>query len=235
MTLAGFDLGFFEPNAISQKKLSAGRYTLSSQSNVPYVVFIGASGYTKRFSWGEVVEVPKDQMVTVRNDSYHAGDIIINQGCDYFNRPARITVPVPMDLVTIIDGGVPETFWQPRYPADVRLARRAYFVGNWASNALDPSFMTIVGKAFDRSHNTGNELSNLERGAGYQKFDTIPAGFAPGPIAMGAQTTFSGVYIGDDSRPHCLLTIAQIYLSDNIQIQNLVNPDVFNAYWVMEY
>jgi hypothetical protein len=235
MSLSTYDMGFFQPNELSQKKLSPGRYSLSSQSNCPYVSLVGASGYTKRFSWGEIVEVPMGQLVSVRNDSYHAGDIIINGGCDYFNRPARITVPVPMRLVTIIDGGEEETFWQPDYPADVRLARRAYFVGNWATNALATSSITIVGKAFERSHNTGNELSSLEQGAGYQKFETYPAAFAPGPIALGPQTSFSGVYVGDDSRPHALLTIAQVYISDNIQIQNLVNPGVFNAYWLMEY
>lgn len=235
MALTTYDMGFFQPNELSQKKLSPGRYSLSSLSNVPFVIFQGASGYAKKFSWGEIVEVPMGQMVTVQNASYHGGDIVINGGCDYFNRPARITVPVPMDLVTVIDGGEPETFWQPRYPADVRLARRAYFIGNFAANADDPSFVTLVGKAFERSHNTGNELSSLELGAGYQKYFSLPAAFAPGPIALGPQTTFDGVYIGDDSRPHGLLTIAQVYLSDNIQINNLVNPDVFNAYWVMEY
>jgi len=201
-------------------------YSLSARSNVPFVRLIGKT-VDKTFTWGEIVEVPQGELCSISNASWHGGDIYINGGCDYDNRPARITVPVPYSLLEVDPG---EFNWFPAYPADVRTAKRAYLMLDATSNAVATSFWVVQGKRFDGSHNTANQLTAANTGTGYEDFRTLAALSQFGLIPMG-----HGAPPGDDSRPHVLLTTAIVTFQDNIVIVNTPNPGLANAYYTMEY
>lgn len=223
---AQFDCGFVNPSAISNQRLSTGVYSLSSRSNVPYVKLEGQN-MNKIFSWGEIVEVGPGQQVTVKNASYHAGDIIINGGCDYDNRPARITVPVSWTNDA--------TLFTPNYPCDVRMARRAYMCISARTAAAASVLVERYGARLDGSHNTASQVNAPRVGTGYDEALIIPAGTDLGLLSLGH---FAPI-IGDDSRPHCLLDVAYIGFFD---ITNLVvytnapgQPTTPNTYYVIEY
>jgi hypothetical protein len=231
VTRASIDIGFVPPNEPAKQALSEGFYSLSSRSNVPYVSLTGASGFFKIFTWGEIVEIPCGQTCTVKNESFHGGDIYINCGIDNLNRPARITVPVPMQFTP--DGGPDTGLFRPLYPADVRLARRAYFVMQLLT--VDPPAnlfrMIIKGKRFDGSHNTPNALQVfLEPGAGYGYELEYPLSTAIGPVPLGYLSA-----AGDDSRPHTLLTTATVEFA-NFSIQGESASLLgIPTYYTMEY
>lgn len=220
-----FSLGFLGPNANSNQRLSAGIYAMSARSNVPFARLIG-KGIDKTFTWGETVEVPKGQLCTVVNASYHAGDLFINSGCDLDNKPARITVPARIIQYTDTTGEFPTDVTTTSYPADVRTARRAYlFLGN--QFAVDvPISGAIVGKMKDGSHNTVNTLGIFdEAGNGYHWGFELPPMTDFGLIPLG-----NGAPISDDTRPHILLSSAQAYFYN----QTIIDPTLA-AYYVMEY
>lgn len=237
MTVASFDIGFVNANQSSQATLSAGVYSLSARSNVPFVTLVGRSGFQKTFSWGEIVEVPHKEQCTVKNSSFHSGDIFINGGADYDTRPAAISVPVPVNLRLGLALG---TCWTPDYPADVRMARRAYFSMNaFVEDEIDPGSIisaTVLGKRVDGSHNTTNDttLAAVEPGTGYSSLYDLPHASALGLIPLG----FSAM-LGDDTRPHILLTTAQIYLlpvhAFHRGSSSGGDSENFTAYYVMEY
>lgn len=124
------------PNRRTDLRLGGGRtipyvYSLSVRSNVPYIRLLGGSSSQKVFSWNEQISVPPGEMVTVANDSFHKGDIIINSGApDWSAKPARITVPVPL----IRDGS---SNFLGEFPLDCRRARRAY-LGGFPSSSETP-------------------------------------------------------------------------------------------------
>jgi hypothetical protein len=216
-TRASIDVGLVQANQTTNHSLAPGIYSLASRSNVPYVSLVGTSGFSKVFTWGEIVEVPCGETCRLRNSSYHAGDVFINCGADFQSRPARITVPVP--VVEIDINGV--TYVTPTYPADVRMARRAYF-SMFGTTAL-ATIAIVTGKRFDGSHNTLNQIV-LESGAGYQENFILPPSSDVGPIPLGYRSA-----MGDDSRPHTLLTTAQ----PNIAVASFTYSGT--AYYTMEY
>lgn len=227
MGQSSFDLGYFGPNQSNGATLSGpGVFSLSSRSNVPFVSLVGRSGFHKVFSWGEIVEVPQHEQCTVKNASYHGGDIVINAGADYDTRPAAITVPVNIVLVDI--QGEDDPLYSGEYPADVRLARRAYFMMDAYSGEEDTVQITIIGKRQDGSHNTFNQIT-FEPGTGYQQEFDIPVTTEFGLVPLG-----KGSLLGDDSRPMALLTTARVFLSPTTAVFG-GEGGLFNAYYVMEY
>lgn len=233
MPQASFDFGYIPPNQSSQGTLSTGLYSLSSRSNVPYAALVGRSGYYKEFSWGEIVEVPKREQCTVKNASYHGGDVVINAGADYDTRPARITVPVPIVQAHFPEGGfIPPSvlFWTGEFPADVRLARRAYITINILTEDAPGMGLQVItlGKRFDGSHNTQNMTTgSFAPGTGYYEETVLPPGSAWGLFPLG-----KGAAPGDDSRPMALLTTGQVYY---FPIDNATGILHDNAYYIMEY
>jgi len=223
---AAFEFGYIAPNQMGNQQLSSGTYSLSSRSNVPYVTLVGSGGNTKTFSWGEIVTIPDGEACSVKNSSFHGGDIFINAGCDDANRPARITVPVQMENQTFGETDIIRT----SYPADVRMARRAYLVIDAVTQGLTAPEATIIGKRYDGSHNTDSQLPNLlsEPGAGYENVLEFVVPEEIGPIPLGQGANYS-----DDTRPHALLTTAEVYLTppDNFDFAGSVR----NAYYIIEY
>lgn len=227
-TRAGFDIGYVGPNQKSNQQISSGTYSLSSRANVPYVTLVGSGGFTKTFSWGEIVQVPEGESCTVQNSSAHGGDIFLNAGCDYDNRPARITVPVPVvNPFSIIVGGVTVvTGIGALYPVDVRMARRAYLVPSMTKTAAGAGNVAVIGQRFDGSHNTANELAPIP-GAGYLELHTIPLSTVVGLIPLGKRAVYGSL----DSAPHTLLTTAQVVFL----IPAEWTLDSLNAYYTVEY
>lgn len=231
-TKTSFALGFILPNQVSSQRLSTGVYSLSSRSNIPYARLLG-KGIDKVFSWGEIVEVPSGQICSVYNASYHAGDLFINGGCDTDNKPARITVPVPFDdgASRIIAG---KQYFVPTYPADVRMARRAYLCIDAKVKNLPVGGTTsilVIGIRIDGSHNTENEIQATavnETGSGYLNGIVVPWATALNNVPLGHCTT-----LGDDTRPHTLLTTAEP-LIENTAVPNGGTANL-NAYYTMEY
>jgi hypothetical protein len=226
MRKAAFEFGYMAPNQAGNQQLSTGTYCLSSRSNVPYVTLVGSGGNTKTFSWGEIITIPEGEACTVKNSSFHGGDIFINAGCDDANRPARITVPVTLEDQTFAETDIIRT----TFPADVRMARRAYLIVDAVTQGLLPPQATVIGKRYDGSHNTGNQLPNLlsEPGAGYEDVFEFVIPEVLGPIPLGKGANYS-----DDTRPHALLTTAEVYFDppDNFRFAGSTR----NAYYIIEY
>lgn len=223
--------GYVQPSGQSNQRLGCGVYSLSARSNVPFVRIQGRT-VDKTITWGEIAEVPFGELCSVTNASWHGGDIFINGGCDYDNKPARITVPVPFAQgVGILVGQ-----WVPGYPADVRTARRAYLCFDATSPAADPSIVTVLGQRFDGSHNTSNEIDAALGipGAGYIDSHAVPLNTLIGIIPLGHLAL-----LGGDGRPHTLLTTALPVVENNVILGPTIPPvpplTTPNAYYTMEY
>lgn len=226
---AGFDIGYVASNQNSNQQISAGTYSLSARSTVPFVALVGSGGYYKTFSWGEIVEVPDGEACTVRNASYHGGDIFLNAGCDYDNRPARITVPVPIENPQVFGGvtGIGTVF-----PVDTRLARRAYFVSGYQWDGPGEGTVYVIGQQFEGSLQTANELQSAGvSGAGYYEIHEIWVSTTLGNVPLGKRAVY-GVY---DAVPHTLLTCARVLLLTPAG-WSLPNPTgIASAYYTVEY
>lgn len=111
-----------QPEQTSTLFLSAGRWCLSPRSTVPYaqVDVLGYGG--KEVSWGQLIEIPDDSQGTVKNSSFHAGDVIFDaagSGTGFVGfAPATITVPAQFILRSL-------GLWHSTL-LDVRRARKAY-------------------------------------------------------------------------------------------------------------
>src|SRR5258706_5191563 len=101
--------------------LPGGKYSLGADSTIPFISLQGGGSSQKVFTWGELIEVPAGQKIQVKNESFMVGDIQINSGLDYANKPGKISLPVE----TNTDVGAFFTTITPRFPADTRLCRRA--------------------------------------------------------------------------------------------------------------
>ena len=122
-------------------------YSLGSQSTVPFVQFLGGGAVQKIFTWGEMVEVPPNQEVLVKNASLMRGDIIIVSGQDFAAKPRRITVPVtmfdangntgPWDDFSVANVIVPE------FPCDTRNCHEAYLDIILLGGDLDDTQITV--------------------------------------------------------------------------------------------
>jgi len=152
-----FFAGNVKPGADSNLHLSGGVaipyfYSLGNQSTVPFVKFQGSGGTQKTFTWGELIEVKPNEQVQVFNASYMPGDIQIQSGHDFCNKPQRISVPIetdlnPLNLVVDPDTGnytiTPGTIINPIYPCDCRNALKAFLSVDWftgvASSGTGPN------------------------------------------------------------------------------------------------
>jgi hypothetical protein len=139
--LNSFFIANINPQSLSELILPEGKYSLGADSTVPFVSFQG-SGSSKIFTWGELIEIPQGQTCKVKNESFMRGDIVINSGWDYCNKPARISVPFNIEI-KYDGGGV--TLWGPVFPADVRTARRAFVATSLRSNedAVESGIMVM--------------------------------------------------------------------------------------------
>jgi hypothetical protein len=218
--ISSFDGGYVLPNKPSNLRLSGGDegswYSLSSQSNLPYVALTGAEGFQKTISWGETAYVPCGMLVTVQNASAHGGNLIINGGQDVQNQPSRITVPV---FVGSAGGEFDPS--QALSQLDTRRAKRAYLVIDLFIVA--DLTVTVVGRA-DKSLPTENTIAPPNVGQGYQYDQVYTSG--PGlqmpPIPLGFRASQ-----GDDSRPMILLDRVQVYFGSPV-----ATPA---AYYLAEY
>lgn len=205
-------VGFVQPQVPSQTQLGPGVYSLSKRSNVPFVALVGSSGYRKVISWGELVEVPCGQLVTVWNASYHAGDIWINKGRDENNCPARITVPVRFQEVTVDVVEGESNAWTPLYPCDTRSARRAYLCIDARVNPNFPALPVFIrGRRLDGSMNTDNSLAEYDPpygpGVGFLCALSYTGGQALTYIPLGLNASPD-----DDTRPHNLLDAGDVFI-----------------------
>lgn len=178
-----FFLPAVRPGETTRARLAGGKYCLGTESTVPYVSLEGSGISQKVISWGEMVEVPKEQMVTIKNESFHQGDIAINSGWDYATRPGKITVPFQLLADgTIIDPLAIPAFpftATPEFPLDCRLAKRAYVVAILNTDADDLLF-TVIGQAKKHSFPV-NAVFNF-----YTNIVTLPAFSAIEPIPLGS-------------------------------------------------
>jgi hypothetical protein len=213
-------------------QLGPGLYSLSSLATVPYVSFVGLGQHEKLFSWGELVEVPVGKMITVKNASYHQGDIFINAGQDYATLPSRVTVPVPVTDFGI-DGGFHS--FATLFPVDTRRARRAYFVTEITVN-LGGSKYFRRGEA--RQHSLPQTVSPTlpvappffpARSIGYQE-DVSP--IAPLGITRCYWPLGMCSSLSDDTRPHALLDTA--WPGFFLEVPDTI-PNLNKTYFVLEY
>lgn len=205
------NVGYVPPSTVAAPQMGGGGfYSLNKRSNVPFVTLRGSSGYRKTISWGEIAEIPGDQMVTVQNSSYHGGDIFLNWGDDVCNRPSRITVPVSYEEAAEVSAG--QFYWRAAFPCDVRGAKRAYlqmdaYLPNTAATA-ERSF-TVRGRKVDGSMKTANQLSRLVSpfgpGVGYYDVHLYPIDTVI-TVPLGKNAP-----LGDDGRPHMLLDNADVF------------------------
>jgi hypothetical protein len=222
-------VGYVGPNFDSATKLGAGTYSLNKRSNVPFISLIGSAGYKKTISWGELVDVPGGQLVTVRNASYHGGDIFVNKGRDICNRPSRITVPVQFKPIFLgTPSGTPPAapaLYGADFPCDTRAAKRAYL--NIDANLESNSSVYVRGRRLDGSMNTENSLGvlNVPFGPG--------VGFLSGlAYLLGEQMAYiplgQGAIASDDSRPHNLLDAGDVFFDLGIAEFPFVPESLFN-------
>ena len=219
-----FRCGYVQAKSSSGVQLGPGAYSLSTLSNVPYVSFRGAPRQEKTFSWGETIIVREGETVTVWNESYHPGDIVINGGQDYATIPRRITVPVYLNWTASGIGGLPTL--TPANPCDARRAKGVWIA--LAAQVVTTSNGNLgkVGKPQERSHFTEVPvvIKNLI-GAGYFSNEIVAAGTALTMIPLGYQSN-----MGDDSSTMCLLDTAE-FIFTNIADGAQLNM----AYYVIEY
>ncbi len=169
----------------SNLKLSGGEtipyiYQLAINSTVPFIQLLGSGNAQKLLSWNEKIIVPPGEMVTVKNASFHPGDIWISSGWDPGVRPSRVTVPVGL----VAAAG---TSFTGRFGVDTRRARRAYLEGLDVGPGYD---VTITGLARLRSHDV--TLAFADSGnptARYVSIFGIPPATTPGLIPLGEQAS----------------------------------------------
>lgn len=188
---------------LSTLRLSGGlttpyRYQLAVGTTTPYVQLMGAAGGQKMISWNEAIEVPAGEMVTVRNASYHTGDIVINSGYDPAAIPSRITVPVPLQDIIV---GETVAGVRGAFPVDTRRARRG-FVANLPPTVLATT-LNVYGEARERSHGINPSYAYpVLPTPTFLNPQIIPPATQPGLVPLGA-----GARPGDDV--HAMLDVGR--------------------------
>jgi hypothetical protein len=210
-------VGYVGPNLDSATKLGAGTYSLNKRSNVPFVSLVGSAGYKKTISWGELVDVPNGQLVTVRNASFHGGDIYLNKGRDMCNRPSRISVPVPYTIQYLaepdINGEAPGIFGC-EFPCDTRTAKRAYLNidATMVVRMENQLSFFVRGRRLDASMKTANSLAFMSPpygpGVGFLSALVYSSGMRLSYIPLG-----EGCIASADERPHMLLDAGDVFIS----------------------
>lgn len=154
-------------------------YSLGTQSTCPFISLEGGGTSQKIFTWGELIQVDEEQMVTVKNESYHLGDIEIVSGHEYFNLPSRITVPVPVVIVAGPGGTI-----VPVFPADTRRCRKAYLYSNILTVGLAGGGL-IANFAGTADKHSFASLQDPGVARGYNQAIVVPPGTAAGQLPMG--------------------------------------------------
>ena len=234
-TIAITDIG---PEEISKQVITAGAYSLSTLSNIPYVRLLGSTGAQKLFSWNERVVIPDGETARVQNASCHRGDIFINGGFDYASLPARVTVPVTLTRTIGIATGL--TVITPAWPVDTRRARKAFLVIAEPLPTTIPNgaAAVVIGRVINHSCETFNEIPSLSA--------IIPLiGDQPGigffnvvPLPPAVQTSFIplgyGAALTDPMFPHALLDCGiAIIVSDDVETSWSLIP--LTGFYVLEY
>lgn len=159
-------------------------YCLGVDSTIPFVSLLGGGASQKIISWGEMIEVLPGQTVTVKNESYMQGDIVINSGHDFAAKPERISLPVTTKTENFVLVGVPVTRISSLFPADTRRCRRAYLRFQIQTGA-DALRITFTGKP-QRHSFPGVDLVTGQQ-TYTQEFNIPPVTVAGGaPMGYGA-------------------------------------------------
>lgn len=224
-----FRIGYIPANSISTATVGPGVYSLSPLSNVPFVSLVGAARQEKVLSWGETIIVREGEQATVKNASYHPGDIVLSAGEDFVATPKRITVPVEIQFVQGSDGSRLE----PKWAVDCRRAKSAYFVTDIAYPTIaPPSTITGVrilkrGRSVERAHNT----PSTQIPGGYESAENIAPGSQINYVALGYASQSS------ERGPMALLDIAYFNLWALGNNANWPPPLPLNttSYYVLEY
>lgn len=205
--------GYVGPNAVSRTQIGNGRYSLAKRSNVPFVELVGAGGFSKVISWGETAEVASKTLVSVKNVSYHGGNIWLNRGNDPDNQPRAITVPVTCSLATFT--GYATQFLITAFPCDTRAAHRAYFTLDARRTAGGATSLQVRLRQLSATMNTPNTLGAFAApygpGTGMLVQYTVTGGTAVIQVPLGFGATW-----GDDSRPHTLLDASDVFIRTTV-------------------
>jgi hypothetical protein len=218
-------LGVNPGQVAADLRISEGKWSLSALSNVPFVTITG-SGFSKTFSWGELIIVPDGCTAQVLNASKHKGDIYLNAGWDYANCPARVTVPVPLVIQNTTTGEVTDYPAPPtipalpaivttKFPIDTRRARKAFLVMSY--NNVDHELGAPVGQdfvIFGQPNTTANNTFNMAIGDLLPPFpqDGYRSIYHLDPLTTGVIVPL-GFEAGKGccSLPHTLMDYAQVF------------------------
>ena len=224
-----FFIPSIRPGQDSGMRLSGGvtipyYYSMSSRCTCPYVEISGGTKSNKLLSWGEVIMVPPGEQLTVKNLSYHTGDIAINSGQDWVEMPTRITVPVPW-----APGTDPRVIYRPLFPVDCRRAKRAYATISMEVNAPVP--ILIQGFNRESSFITGTDSGDNV---------PIPSPSWFGSLTMPAFTQFGTFPLGlnpvNNISPMTLLDTASFLFQAP---PATIVPNIFNnlnlCFYTLEY
>ena len=157
-------------------------YCLGVDSTIPFISLQGGGASQKIFSWGEMIEVPPGQTVTVKNESYMLGDISINSGHDFAAKPERISLPVDINILddSSLPGFVTRTI-TPKFPADTRRCRRGYLKFQIFTGS-DDFFIVFTGKPVKHSFPAVDTFTGKQT---YTQFYDIPPFTSDGEAPMG--------------------------------------------------
>lgn len=223
-----------EPDAVSTINLSGGRtipyyFSLGINSTVPFVQLESGGGAKKEFSWGETVEVPPGQLLTVRNVSYMSGDIQIQSGKDYAPTPTRI-----QKYITLGDPTFNETpgigFLRSTMFVDLRRARRAFLAFSTNPSGVidlaDPVLLSVA--HYNKQHSTESPDFYFDNAIFVTSY-TIPPFTAPGILPIG----YMMAHMDPNS---CVPQVLGDYVTLFIQYPTAtLLPAELRPYIVMEY
>lgn len=210
--------------------LPEGRYCLGTLSTVPYVA-VSVGGDTSVITWGDVVDVPKGEKASVKNASFHAGDVWLNTCTITPSRtPAQITIPARFEVLSIMG----TDFYVSRW-VDVRGVRRAFL----GLNELAAGNLTfVVSQIAERTESYG--AGTFAASQGEVVFEQEARQFLNHiPLGVGA-----GLYLNDaegeslpDSRPHVLLDRVRVGVDKLLAdpLGWLVAGQQIDAFFSLEY
>ena len=156
-------------------------YCLGVDSTIPFVSLQGGGSAQKVISWGEMIEVPPGQSVTVKNESYMQGDIQINSGHDFAAKPERISLPVTTKTGPGAGPPNPTTIIESLFPADTRRCRRAYLKFQLETD-ISLLAITFTGKPQKHSFPAVDSVTGVET---YTQPVQIPPFTVAGSAPMG--------------------------------------------------
>lgn len=184
---------FFAPSVpplgLTDLRLSPGKYSLGVDSTIPFISLQGGGSSQKIISWGEMIEIPEGQTVTVKNESFMQGDIQINSGWDFAAKPERISVPVTVeDFVEVTEEGTLYGI-QSTFPADTRRCRRGYLAAQFYTGAANQFTVRFRGKPQKHSYPGTDSATNEKT---YTEIVVFPGATVGGIIPMGFSSNRSG-------------------------------------------